>query len=269
MSSFQPAHNAFTNQSVVFDDIDEQSPIIKWMRKRTYQHIFRYFKLNSKVLELNAGTGIDAFAMSQKGYSVLATDASEGMLSQLRKKISDNNTNQVRALKLPFQEFNTLNEKNFDAVFSNFGGLNCNADLNNITHHLPNVLNKGAIVTWVLISPWCFWEWLFVLKGNFNLAFRRLKKRNVKAHLEGVNFATFYYSPKEVKKAFGKNFKCLKIEGLATFTPPPYLDWIALRYPKIFRLLSWLDSKTCHWPVLNVLGDHYIITFKYLPNHGK
>lgn len=266
MNHLKPAHQAFTKQSVEFDEIDEKSPIIKWMREQVYKHVFKVFPKNAKVVELNAGTGIDAFTFAQKGYHVLATDASEGMLQQLNHKIKTTEVKgSVRSKYLPFENFNELEEGDFDAVFSDFGGLNCLDDLTKITHHLPNVLKPGAVVTWVLISPYCLWEWLFALKGKFGLAFRRLKKRNVKAHLEGVEFATYFFSPNDVKKAFGQDFKVIELEGLATFTPPPYLDWISIKYPKFYNALTWLDQKTCKWPLLRIIGDHFIISLQYQP----
>jgi len=266
MNQFEPAHKAFTNQSVEFDEIDEKSPIIKWMREQVYKHVFEVFPENAKVLELNAGTGIDAFAFAEKGFHVLATDASEGMLNQLKHKIETTNVRgSVRSKYLPFEEFHKLDEEGFDAVFSDFGGLNCLDDYTKITHHLPKVLKPGAVVTWVLISPYCLWEWFFALKGKFGLAFRRLKKRNVKAHLEGVEFATFFFSPKEVRKAFGPDFEMIKLQGLATFTPPPYLDWISIKLPKLYKFLTRLDEKTSYWPILRSIGDHFIITLKYNP----
>ena len=264
MSQFQPAHEAFTKQSPEFDDIDEQSPIIKWMRERTYLHIKKHITQNTKVLEVNAGTGIDAFTIANWGHEVLATDAAEGMLRQLNIKKSNYKGNgNVEIQKLNFDDFGTLNQQGFNFMFSNFGGLNCLDDFTKITHHLPNVLEKGALVTWVLISPYCLWEWLFAFKGRFGLAFRRLKRRNVKAHLEGVEFPTFFYTPSEVKADFGERFELIDLEGLATFTPPPYLDWIAKKYPKFYKKLTSLDEKTSRWLLFRTIGDHFIITLKF------
>lgn len=262
----EEAHLAFTKQSVEFDEIDEKSPIIKWMRKQVYTHIAKQWPKKGKVLELNSGTGIDAFYLADRGYEVFATDAADGMLTQLQRKKENVKVNgEVTVKRLPFEDFHTLQEDGFDAVFSNFGGLNCLADLTKITRHLPKVLKPGAKVTWVLISPYCAWEWLFALKGNFKLAFRRLKKKNVPAHLEGVVFPTHYFSPQQVKVDFGEQFKLVSLEGLATFTPPPYLDWIAKRYPFLTKKLNTLDEKVNKWPLVNTLGDHFIITFEYKP----
>ena len=264
MSHFQPAHEAFTKQSPEFDEIDDQSPIIKWMRERTYLHIKKHIPPNAKVLEVNSGTGIDAFTIANWGHEVLATDAAEGMLQQLNiKKSNYSGKGNVEIQKLPFDDFHTLKQQGFTYMFSNFGGLNCLDDFTKITHHLPSVLEKGALVTWVLISPYCLWEWLFAFKGKFGLAFRRLKRKNVKAHLEGVEFPTFFFTPSEVKADFGERFELIDLEGLATFTPPPYLDWIAKKHPKFYKKLTSLDEKTSRWPVLRTIGDHYIITLKF------
>ncbi|MEJ0029488.1 MAG: class I SAM-dependent methyltransferase [Bacteroidota bacterium] len=97
-------------------------------------------KDNCRMLELNSGTGIDATYFTSKGHSVLATDLSDGMISELKRK-------KIETRQLSYENVNQINEQ-FDYIFSNFGGLNCIDDLGKVTKHLPALLKPRGYVTW-------------------------------------------------------------------------------------------------------------------------
>jgi ubiquinone/menaquinone biosynthesis C-methylase UbiE len=78
---------AFDSAASSFDDDDLKNPILQWMRKTVYKIYLENFPAGSKLLELNAGTGIDAVYLSGHGMKVLATDISPKMLAVLDEKI--------------------------------------------------------------------------------------------------------------------------------------------------------------------------------------
>ena len=125
------------------------------------------------------------------GHSVFAIDNAEGMLRELERKIrSCHLENSIRFECCSFTEIQTLPENKFDHVFSNFGGLNCIADLRLVTDKLPRFLKPGSMVTFVIMPHICPWEMLHFLTGNSTLAFRRLSKGGTAAHIEGHHFLT-------------------------------------------------------------------------------
>lgn len=260
------ADKAFSTQAPVFDKINNQSPVISWMRKQVYHHILNLnLPSGSRVLELNAGTGIDACQMAQQGFQVLATDVSAEMLEQASQRVSSlGMQDRVNLQQCSYTRLDDLNQRGFDLIFSNFGGLNCIEDFKMVGRHFTHLLNPGGVVCLVMISPFCFWETLTALKGNFGLAFRRFKK-SVPSKVEGINMVTTYFSPVEIEKILGGSFSRMSLKSLATFTPPPYLDKRFRKYPKFLRFLNGLDEKTAGWPVLRSMGDHYILTLKYQP----
>ena len=77
------AAEAFSKQSDVFDEIYNTDIIIQYKRDRVRQHILKHIKESASMLELNCGTGEDALFFAGKGFSVHATDISEGMLQKL------------------------------------------------------------------------------------------------------------------------------------------------------------------------------------------
>ena len=242
-------NRAFSAQSTHYDSDDKANRVISDLRKQVYDHVARYMKPNSSILELNAGTGIDATYFVSQGHSVLATDLSDGMISELKKK-------QLPTKQLSYDNIDQLQGQKFDYVFSNFGGLNCIADLGKVTKHLPALLKPGGYVTWVVMPKVCPWEFMSILKLNKN-AFRRLKKDGVMAHIDGQHFRTWYHSLSDIRKVFGSNFEFIESEGLAAISPPPHkTDFFAYDFSRR------LDSAVNRIFPFNRWADHIIVTFK-------
>lgn len=84
-------------------------------------------------------------------------------------------------------------------------------------------------------------------------------------NLEGEKFLTWYFTPRQVIEAFGKQFKLVEIEGLASFCPPPHRKDFPMRNHVIFNSLTQLDERLCHLFPFNQWADHFIITLRYLP----
>src|SRR5436190_17659888 len=80
------AAQAFSRQSVVFDQLYGGDTIIRYKRQRVRKHIEQWLPPSACMLELNAGTGEDAIYFVTKGHRVHATDISTGMLGQLKAK---------------------------------------------------------------------------------------------------------------------------------------------------------------------------------------
>ena len=233
---FAAVNRAFTKQSMAYDLDDNQNPILQQMRQQVYHHVSRYLKEKSKLLELNSGTGIDALHFVQQGHTVLATDLSDGMISEIQKKINGSQPkNKFTCQQLSYDQLDRVIGNNFDYVFSNFGGLNCIADLSLVTKHLPKIVKPGGYVTWVIMPPIYLWELLWVFKGNVKQAFRRLNAKGTIAHLDGEYFKTYYHSLSQIKSAFGaapplrnhssnEPFKKLTVPGLPLLNPPLITD---------------------------------------------
>ena len=255
---------AFSKQSKHFDEEDLQNPVLQWMRAEVYKHLSAFLTPGSNLLELNCGTGIDAIHFAALGIQVYATDNAPGMLETLNEKILDKGLQQnIQTQLCSFNHLENITEQNFDQVFSNFGGLNCTNDLSSIITKLKPLLKKNAIVTWVVMPPLCPWEWLYALKGNFKLAFRRLKKQGVISHLENEAFTTYYFSLARLKKDFGKDFELIKVQGLGTLTPPPHAQKFYTRFPRIIKLLQRMDGRTAQIFPFNRMADHIIVSMRY------
>ena len=255
---------AFSRQSLIYDDYEIEHPILRFMRQEVRLHVMNFLREGDKILELNSGTGTDAVFFAGKGFKVHATDISEGMILQLKNKATKHQlTDYISIQQCSFFELDKLNKGTFDYIFSNFGGLNCSPDLTEITKHFPNLLNKNGRVTLVLMPPYCPWELALVFRLHFRTAFRRLKKNGTKSHIEGKHFNTFYYTPGQVLKALGKNFRKIKLQGLASFTPPPYMRNFPLKHHVLFRSLNQFDRYFSGYFPFNRMADHFILSAQY------
>jgi ubiquinone/menaquinone biosynthesis C-methylase UbiE len=258
---YEAVNRAFTKQAPHFDADDFENPILQKWRKQIYEHVERFLKPNSNILELNAGTAIDAVYFAQQGHRVHATDLSDGMIEQIKIKASDPALlGRLTYQQLSFEDLDQVEEKNFDYIFSNFGGLNCSDDLKKVTTHFPSLLKPGGYITWVIMPPVCPWELLSILKGN-KKAFRRLKG-DTQSRLGGEYFQMYYYSLSKIRTAMGPRFKLIKTEGLGALSPPPSRGDFPVRHPLLYNLLNIFDAGLRKIFPFNRWADHLIITFE-------
>ena len=258
---------AFSAQAPNFDDYEKHNPILQWMRTMFYRHLSEFIHKGDSILDINAGTGIDAMHFARLGHAVTAIDVAGGMVDMLKKKLERASlTNLVSVQQCSFTDLSPIHPKKFHHVISNFGGLNCVADLHPVADQIRQVLSPLGTVTLVIMPSICPWEIAHALKGNFFLAFRRLRRNGVLAHVEGHYFKTYYHSPASVIRSFGNDFNVRKLRGLGTFTPPPYMDKFARRRPRLYSFLTALDESFSLIPPLNRWADHFIITLQYQPS---
>ncbi len=261
----QLAEAAFSNQSVVFDDLYSGNTIINYKRKRVRDHVLQYLKPGSSILELNSGTGEDASFFARKGFKVHATDISAGMQNELKRKAASAGLQHIITNELcSYTQLNKLENKGpYDLIFSNFAGLNCTGELDKVLALFPPLLKPGGIATLVILPRFCLWETLLVFKGKFSIAFRRLfSGKGRKAHVEGVHFKCWYYNPSYIVKQLKNDFDVLSIEGLCTIVPPSYIEGFAEKHPSAYKFLTGLEDKwKSTWP-WKYMGDYYIISLK-------
>jgi SAM-dependent methyltransferase len=256
---------AFSTQSDHYDADDVSNQVIQDLRQRVYIHVEKFLKPNSSILELNCGTGIDAVYFASNGHHVHAIDISEGMIAKTNAKIIardiEKSISTERLSFIDLDKFST--QRQFDFVFSNFGGLNCTEDLRAVVKNLPSILNDGAFISFVVMPRVCPWELISVLKGNFGTAFRRFKRQGVSAVIDGQKFKTYYHSLSKIKSSFPATFKFISSVGLAGISPPPHRSDFPSRYPHLYKLLAATDIKVTRLIPFDRCADHIIVTFQY------
>ncbi|MCB0280150.1 MAG: methyltransferase domain-containing protein [Calditrichaeota bacterium] len=258
-------NNAFSKQSHYFDTIEIDNPILEWIRRQIREHLETFLVSESHILELNSGTGLDAIYFAKKGHRVFATDIAEGMIEQIKQKVSDENLSErIKVKHASFEKLKLNNDQQFNYVFSNFSGLNCAADLEKVINQFIHNLQANSYVTFVLLPKICPWEIIYLLKGKFRFAFRRFSK-NSTGRIAGSTIRLFYHSINKIKRAFGNQFRLIKIQGVACFSFPPFMLKYAHKYPRFYRILTRIDERLCNIFPFNRLCDLYIVTMQYKP----
>lgn len=259
------AAEAFSKQSGIFDELYSANPIIQYKRWRVRSHVEKWLPANSHILELNAGTGEDAIYFAQQGHTVHATDISTGMQQQLKHKVQQAGLNNKISTEIcSFTQLSQLENKGlYDLIFSNFAGLNCTGDLDKVMDSFLPLLKPGGMVTMVVMPPFCMWETLLALRGNFKNAFRRFKSKNgVLANVEGVQFLCWYYKPSYIINHLKKDYTLLGLEGLCSAVPPSYFENFPIKHPSLYKRLEAFENRhKRRWP-LTVTGDYFIISLK-------
>jgi ubiquinone/menaquinone biosynthesis C-methylase UbiE len=224
----------------------------------------KYIPAGSNILELNAGTGVDAVFLADKGFSVLATDISDVMINEIQAKIKKQKAKiSLETKALSFEEISDIKDNNFDAVVSNFGGLNCINDFQKLSGDLAEKLKPNGLFIAVVMNKICPWEmFYYMVTLKFREAFRRFRKSGIMADLNGEKVLTYYFTPGEFAKEFGSNFTKVKLFSLGLNTPPPYLLGIYNRLGPVVKLWMKFDEIFMSLPILNQLGDHFIIVMR-------
>ncbi len=263
---YQRVAEAFSRKADAYDAFGPDDVNIARMRRKVREHVLRFLRPTDRLLEINAGTGLDAVFFANLGHPVHAIDISPGMLDHLAAKITrDQLQGRLTYQAISFTELDRVERGPFDYLLSNFGGLNCIEDLSLVRRYLPRVLLPGDCLTWVVMPPICPWEVATLLRGRFKLATRRWGRHGTLANVEGVRFKTYYFTPRHVLRVFGADFRLLRLEGLSVFAPPADRLNFPKRFPRLYRWLTHLDDRLAARPPFNQCGDFFILTAQYDP----
>lgn len=247
----------FETMADAYDSQFTRTTIGTMMRRAVWARCDSRFAPGSRVLEMNCGTGEDALWLAERGVQVLATDVSPAMLRVAQDKMAASpGCPLARFQRLAWEELETLDEEPFDGMLSNFGGLNCVADLRAAASALARKLRPGAVAVLCIMGPVVPWEWIWFLgHGNPANAFRRLRRGGAK--WSGIT--VHYPSIAKTRAAFSPEFRLLRVSAIGALLPPPYTKKWTARYPRVIAALG-LAERRCEtvWP-LPMLADHYLL----------
>lgn len=264
--SFSIISEAFSRTGERYDAFAQGHPHLARMRSKVYTQVERLVPKGANILELNAGTGIDAMELAQRGYYLHATDIAPGMLTRAEEKARRLGLmSRISFQECSFTQLDQMLGAPYDAVFSNLGGLNCIPNLAPVIQQLPLILKPNGIVLWVLMPRICLWELAEIFRGHLRLALRRLVRNGTQAHLEGLHFTIYYFTPRQVVNWFGEDYETLAIQGLSVLTPTAESKHFALRHPRLYRLFAWLDDRVSWLAPWRGWGDFFILGMRWRP----
>ncbi|WP_299211997.1 class I SAM-dependent methyltransferase [uncultured Aquimarina sp.] len=258
-------NESFDIAAVTYDSTFTHSKIGELQRNLVYHYLAEILPSNQDldILEINCGTGHDAIWLANQGHRVIATDISSEMVSIAKSKRHSKNKN-LEFRQLDINKLETFNsEHSFDLIFSDFGGLNCLSP-NQLRHFFiaaEKKLKPNGSIIGVIMPKQCLMENIyFMMKGKFKQAFRRNTSNVVIANVDGGEVNTWYYNPKDIKKASTKLFNTNKLKPIGLWIPPSYLESFFRNKLGVLKILSSLDMLFRRFTFLSKYSDHYLIS---------
>lgn len=249
-----------------YDESFTSSKIGQAQRESVWRELAKAFHPGDRTLEIGCGTGIDACFLAKRGVRVLACDSSPQMIAVATRRIQENGLQKlVQPLLLRAEDIAALHpDEVFDGAFSNFGALNCVADLGLMARYLATLLKPGASALFCWMGPCCAWETIWYLAhGKRQKAFRRLHRDGVTARIADDAFVHVHYpTVKALAREFAPEFRLEFVKGIGVVVPPSYLEPWAQRHPGLFQLCERADSLIARCPGFRVLADHVLVRLR-------
>jgi len=235
------------------------------LRARVWERATRLFVGRERILELGCGTGEDAVHLARAGHHVVATDASTEMISVARLKAAAAGVaSRIDFRVLPIESLDQLGcDVRFDAVFSNFGAINCVADIPRMARTLGKFLLPGAPLLFIVMGRHVPWEWAWYLaRGDRARAFRRLDRNGVAWRGLTVRYPT----PRELARELAPTFTTRRHAALGFALPPSYAAGWLDRAPRSLAVLSVIERAFAR--VTAGLADHFLIEANHASRMG-
>ncbi len=255
---------AFDALSADYDSAFTDTPLGAALRVLVWSRLDVVFRGAHRVLELGCGTGADALRLAAAGAAVVALDASPGMVRRAQHKAQTRGcAERIQFHCLSMEQLGSLPDATgFDGVLSDFGALNCVADLPGLVAEVAARLNPGARLLWVPMGRYVPWEWAwYLLRGQPAKAWRRLSRKPVQ--WRGLTLS--YPTPRILSATLRPYFRVDSVRPLGFVLPPSYAaDWLNRR-PRLLAALARLERAAQRVPLLACLSDHFIVEATRLP----
>jgi SAM-dependent methyltransferase len=255
--------HAFDSVAADYDGPRGNNELIQHMRLTLWDTVQGAVPAGARLLDLGCGTGIDAVEFVRRGFHVVATDWSPQMAERTRARaVAAGLQSRITAMHLGVQQLDQL-EGEFDAIYSNFGPLNCAPDLPAVAAECARLLRPGGRLIFSVMGRICPWELgYYALRGRFRRAGVRAARGATAVGMNSHTIWTCYYLPREFYRAFAGQFSLQGYRALSLFMPPPYLVDYYRRRRRWCERLGRLDDRLGARPLLRDMGDHFLIVMR-------
>jgi SAM-dependent methyltransferase len=258
---------AFDSVAATYDGPQGNNQLIQRMRDIVWERITGLLETPSTLLDLGCGTGIDALHFADLGHDVIATDVSPAMVARASQRTVEGNgriaTFPVGAHDLDVCE---IPAGSVDLTYSNFGPLNCVPDLGHVARSAAVLVRPGGYAVFTVMGRWCPWEMAhYGRRRRGSRIAVRFKRHTTPVGMNGHTIWTRYFTPSEFVREWSGDADEWDVEyyqSLSLFVPPPYLDALARRRPRLFQRLVAMDRRTARWPLLRGMGDHFLVVMR-------
>lgn len=257
----------FDKAAPSYDETFTNSYVARQQRLKVWSYLDSFFNARNtalNILELNCGTGEDAVWMAQRGHQVVATDVSKRMIEATGKKmvlegLSDKI--ETKILDLNYAE-DIGDQKQYDLIFSNFGGLNCLKPeaVEALAAQCKKCLKPDGMLVFVVMPKLTKIDsWYRLIKLKWKSRAER-RKGFTEVNVEGTSVPCYYYNSKELASRV-KGFK-IKDQMIIGFIPS-YFDKTLSQKPWLLSYLeNWEKEKYEDLDWIDQ-SDHYLMSFEH------
>lgn len=254
---------AFDRHADTYDDRFSNCALGESIRNDVWTIADRVFTSSRRLLDLGSGTGEDAIHFAGHGVEVTGVDISDEMQNRLEAKaLACGVSGNIHYVRAEMSHFDPAGAE-FDGIISNFGAVNCVADLGWLTTLCRQSLKPGSPIVLITMGVLYPLESLtLLLTGQLGSVFRRLKSPCM-VSVEGVSIPVYYHSLGKMRRMLGRQFHLEQVAGLRAFLPVP--GWEHLNRSKVMPLFGPLDRLWCRSRWTASYADHFVSVWRYRP----
>ena len=250
-----------------YDTLFSQNGAGRWIRERVQRRMLQAFEPDSRILELNCGTGTDAVFLGMAGMRVLATDVSPGMVQIATSKVKGLGLEaHVSTAVVDAGNLSSLEGQVFDGVVSNFNGLNHLEDPGNTFRQLSRLVKPGGKVLCTVLNKACLWEVLyFAATLRLGTAWKRLTRRASVIAPGNPPVQMKLYFPVEFTRLVGAAFRVARITGFGILLPPTGFERLYSDHARLLRKIEWMESHIASLLPFYLFSDHFLVELERRP----
>jgi SAM-dependent methyltransferase len=240
--------------------------LMGWLQDEFSAMLREVFPPGAGLLDIGSGTGNEALALAQAGYSVLGIDVSPAMVRQAQTKMAVYGVPRGVSFRvLPAGFLRKLDERGpFQGAYSSLGTLNTEPNLAAVARGLHELLEPGAAFVAMVMNRHCLFETLRHLRRakNSEPLDRSGEWQETRAGAGGVIAPVKFYAPDEFAASFAPYFAVESVRALPLWLPPVHLHDLYNKNPKRFRLAAGRDRLMRGWPGFRARGDHFVMVLR-------
>jgi ubiquinone/menaquinone biosynthesis C-methylase UbiE len=255
---------AFDGIAQDYDRIFTHSLLGRAQRSLVHEALRGHFRQGQRILDLNCGTGEDAIHLASRGLSVFACDISERMIDVARSKAALHQPKRAIDFAVCANEDLDLlrDQAPFDGVLSNFGGLNCTANLAAVARSLSRMVRPGGKVFLCMLGHFCAWEvFWYSMCAQWSKAFRRFGSGGAEARIGSAGLRVYYPGIRELRDAFAPSFRLISLRGIGVVLPPSWMEPYFQHRRGLVNFLARADRTLGLIPIVRGAADHILFQF--------